>query len=330
MCLKEGEDECEVCFPWFRRSKRRTLEAKEKEYEDGQYLKYDVKKYVTKISHLEEQIRELNNKIDSMKLETEQVPYSMQRSDALGEDLEEKSRAFNRKIEDMIRELEHATRSVERPNATVRHLEDQLEAMKKKLQQVRRVMKESVARIKYLEEKLEDCSKKATEGEYGNATNPVEDSDVQTKCPEHISGQSSFELEDMEGDIKHGACATEECHVKNKYLEDELRKYKQKVKDEEQKLHAAHVFQERQETEALREKEKLLKKIEIMKEGDIRVHKYFTEEIEELKKNRGTSNPLGLLDCIKKILPCRARTSKVHVPKKLDEERKRHGCQICA
>jgi hypothetical protein len=32
------------------------------------------------------------------------------------------------------------------------------------------------------------------EGEYGNAANPVEDSDVQTKCPEHICGQSSSKV----------------------------------------------------------------------------------------------------------------------------------------
>jgi hypothetical protein len=36
-------------------------------------------------------------------------------------------------------------------------------------------------------------------------------------------------VEAMERKIKHAACAMEECHVKNRYLEDELREYKQKV-----------------------------------------------------------------------------------------------------
>jgi hypothetical protein len=47
-------------------------------------------------------------------------------------------------------------------------------------------------------------------------------------------------------------------------------------------LHAACLFQEHETAVALREKEDLLKKIEIMKEGDIRVHKYYTKEVSML------------------------------------------------
>jgi hypothetical protein len=36
-------------------------------------------------------------------------------------------------------------------------------------------------------------------------------------------------VEAMKGEIEHSSCAMEQYHVKNKHLEEKLRKYKQKV-----------------------------------------------------------------------------------------------------
>ncbi|XP_033611376.1 myosin heavy chain, skeletal muscle, adult isoform X2 [Cryptotermes secundus] len=304
---------------------------------DGEESQRDLEKCFWKIKHLEDQIRESNNKMECMKWKAEEVARAMDRSDVLKEHLEEKSRLSSMKMEQMKAELQHAKCAVELLYSKVQHLDDQVQTMKGKNEYVRST---TDARIKCLEKELDESSKKAMERECGNAVNPVQDSDVHTEHLEHILGLSSNKAEDMEGKINHAEFALEQYHAKKRHLADELKEYKQK-------LVAAHLFQEHQAAVALLEKEKLLKKIEIMKQGDLRVHNYYTKEIEELKKKKKKeedreASKKKLLNCIKKVMPFRARTSKSPVPEILSKEknkslksdlrsaRKRQSCKLCA